>query len=77
MAEAFKSAGTSPPASPYLTPSQVATMLQVDVRTVLRWASSDASMPATRISPRVLRFERQALDRWLERRQQRRSRTAA
>ena len=67
----------TPPHSPYLTPQQVAELLQVDVRSVLRWASTDASMPASRIGPRVIRFERQALERWLASRQQRRSRTPA
>jgi excisionase family DNA binding protein len=48
----------------FLTPQQVAEMLQVDERTVLRWAQQDASMPATRIG-RVIRFELLALERWL------------
>jgi len=41
-------------------------MLQVDDRTVLRWAQQDASMPVSRFG-RVVRFERTALLRWLER----------
>jgi excisionase family DNA binding protein len=48
----------------FLTAQQVADMLQVDERTVLRWAQHDASMPATRIG-RVVRFERESLLRWL------------
>jgi excisionase family DNA binding protein len=48
----------------FLTAQQVADMLQVDERTVLRWAQQDASMPATRLG-RVVRFEREALLRWL------------
>src|SRR5206468_3189462 len=44
----------------YLTPEQVATMLQIDERTVLRWAQQDTSLPATRIG-RVIRFEREPL----------------
>src|SRR2546425_6381389 len=39
-------------------------MLQLDQRTVLRWAAEDASMPTTRIG-RVIRFEQAALFRWL------------
>jgi excisionase family DNA binding protein len=54
----------------YLTPQQVADMLQVDERTVLRWAQQDASMPTTRIG-RVVRFEKAALDRWLARKRPR------
>ncbi len=42
--EQAKSAAT--PA--YLTAVQVAELLQVDAATVYRWASSDATMPATR-----------------------------
>jgi excisionase family DNA binding protein len=48
----------------FLTAQQVAEMLQVDERTVLRWAHRDASMPATRLG-RVVRFEREPLLRWL------------
>lgn len=54
----------------YLTPKQVADMLQVDERTVLRWAQQDAYMPATRIG-RVIRFEKTALERWLARKRPR------
>jgi len=54
----------------FLTPQQVAEMLQVNERTVLRWAAEDASMPATRIG-RVIRFEREPLRRWLARKRPR------
>ena len=54
----------------YLTPDDVAAMLKVDDRTVLRWAQQDASMPATRIG-RVVRFEREPLMRWLARKRPR------
>jgi excisionase family DNA binding protein len=54
----------------FLTARQVADMLQVDERTVLRWAQHDASMPATRLG-RVVRFEREPLLRWLSRKQPR------
>ena len=64
----------------YLTPSQVADLLQVSEKTVSRWSLQDASMPTLRIG-RVVRFEREALMTWLRRRQPRRSaqaqRTAA
>jgi excisionase family DNA binding protein len=50
----------------FLTAEQIAEMLQVDERTVLRWAQQDASMPVTRLG-RVVRFERDA--RWLARKQ--------
>jgi excisionase family DNA binding protein len=51
-------------------------MLQVDERTVLRWAQHDASMPATRLG-RVVRFEREPLLRWLARKHPRSSRSFA
>jgi len=55
------------PARPvYLTPQDVAGMLKVNQRTVLRWAAEDASMPTTRLG-RVIRFEEAALFRWLAR----------
>jgi excisionase family DNA binding protein len=54
----------------YLTPQDVAALLQVDDRTVLRWAASDPSMPTLRIG-RVVRFEKAALDRWLVRKRPR------
>jgi len=60
----------------FLTARQVASMLQVDERTVLRWAQHDASMPATRVG-RVVRFEREPLLRWLARKQPRSARHLA
>jgi excisionase family DNA binding protein len=60
----------------FLTARQVADMLQVDERTVLRWAQHDASMPATRVG-RVVRFEREPLLRWLARKQPRSARPFA
>ena len=58
------------PLPTFLTARQVAAMLHVDERTVLRWAQHDASMPATRLG-RVMRFEREPLLRWLARKQPR------
>jgi excisionase family DNA binding protein len=49
----------------YLTAKDVAELLQVDVKSVYRYASTDATMPATRIVG-VVRFEREALMRWLD-----------
>ena len=57
----------------FLTAQQVADMLQVDERTVLRWAQHDASIPATRLG-RVVRFERESLLRWLARKRPRAAR---
>ena len=57
----------------YLTARDVAELLQIDVTSVYRYASSDASMPATRICG-VVRFESEALARWLERHTQGRGR---
>lgn len=60
----------------FLTARQVADMLQVDERTVLRWAQHDASMPATRLG-RVVRFEREPLLGWLARKHPRAARSFA
>lgn len=61
----------------YLTPADVATMLQVHERSVLRWAAADATMPVTRVGGRVVRFERAALLRWLAAKQPRLARRSA
>jgi len=50
----------------FLTPAQVAEMLQVSEKTVSRWSLEDASMPVLRRG-RVVRFERDPLLRWLAR----------
>jgi excisionase family DNA binding protein len=60
----------------FFTAQQVADMLQVDERTVLRWAQHDASMPAIRLG-RVVRFEREPLLKWLARKQPRAARGLA
>ena len=61
------------PARPvYLTPENVADMLQVDQRTILRWAAEDARMPTIRIG-RVIRWEQDALFRWLAKKRPRKS----
>jgi excisionase family DNA binding protein len=60
----------------YFTPAQVAELLQVNERTVLRWAQQDASLPTTRIG-RVIRFERAALLRWLARKRPRSAQASA
>lgn len=60
----------------FLTTRQVADMLQVDERTVLRWAQHDASMLATCLG-RIVRFEREPLLRWLVRKQPRSARQLA
>jgi excisionase family DNA binding protein len=56
----------------YFTAADVADLLQVSTKTVSRWALEDSTMPATKIG-RVVRFERAALIRWLQRHQPRRS----
>jgi excisionase family DNA binding protein len=50
----------------YLSASQVAELIQVDEKTVLRWSLEDASMPVLRRG-RVVRFPRERLLTWLER----------
>jgi len=48
----------------YLTPKDVAALLKVSSKSILRWAASDPTMPAFRRG-RVLRFERGRLEAWL------------
>ena len=48
----------------FLTPGEVAAILRVHPRTVLRLAQQDATMPATRLGTKLVRFEKAALDRW-------------
>ena len=65
--------GNNPPTSEYLTAEQVAALLQVSVKSVQRWACTDASMPVLRIG-RTVRFPRERLLRWLKTREQGRGR---
>jgi excisionase family DNA binding protein len=60
----------------YLTALQVADLLQVDEKTVLRWSLEDASMPVLRRG-RVVRFPRERLLTWLERQEPRSARRSA
>lgn len=65
------------PAEPvYLTAAQVAELIQVDEKTVLRWSLEDASMPVLRRG-RVVRFPRERLLTWLERQEPRIARRSA
>ncbi len=57
----------------YLTPVQVAELLQVDTKTVSRWSLEDGSMPVLRRG-RVVRFPRERLLAWLERQEPRSAR---
>lgn len=54
----------------YLTPRQVAELIQVSEKTVLRWSLEDASMPVLRRGA-VVRFHRDRLMVWLERQEPR------
>jgi excisionase family DNA binding protein len=54
----------------YLTAAQVAEIVQVDEKTILRWSLEDASMPVLRRG-RVVRFPRDRLLAWLERQEPR------
>jgi excisionase family DNA binding protein len=54
----------------YLTALQVADLLQVDEKTILRWSLQDASMPVLRRG-RVVRSPRERLLAWLERQEPR------
>ncbi len=60
----------------YLTALQVAELVQVDEKTVLRWSLQDASMPVLRRG-RVVRFPRERLLAWLERQEPRSARRSA
>jgi excisionase family DNA binding protein len=60
--------------STWMTASDVAAMLQVSEKTISRWVLTEG-MPALRLG-RVTRFERAAVDRWLARQQQARSKRA-
>src|SRR5262249_37332190 len=53
----------------YLTAAEVAEMLQVDPKTVLRYAQADPSFPCLRFG-RAVRFPRCELHEWLQRRTQ-------
>jgi excisionase family DNA binding protein len=60
----------------YLTPQQVADLLQIDEKTVSRWSLQDPTMPVFRRG-RVVRFQRERLMAWLERQEPRSARRAA
>ena len=65
-----------PSAGDYLTPQQVADLLQIDEKTVSRWSLQDPTMPVFRRG-RVVRFQRERLTAWLERQEPRSARRAA
>jgi len=51
-----------------LTGRQVADLLNVSQKTVLRWAL-EGELPSIRLSNRAIRFREQAIDDWLEQRE--------
>jgi excisionase family DNA binding protein len=57
----------------YLTARQVADLVRVAEKTVLRWSLQDASMPVLRRG-RVVRFPRERLHAWLDRQEPRSAR---
>jgi len=57
----------------YLTARQVADLVRVAEKTVLRWSLQDASMPVLRRG-HVVRFPRERLLAWLERQEPRAAR---
>jgi len=61
------------PEPKYLTPKNVAQILQVSVKSIYRWLAADPTMPALRIGGTV-RFPRERLERWLREREQGRPR---
>ena len=60
----------------YLTALQLADLLQVDEKTILRWSLQDATMPVLRRG-RVVRFPRERLLAWLECQEPRAARRSA
>jgi excisionase family DNA binding protein len=75
MSAPLQDAGlVKPPWGVYLTPDQVADMLQLSAKSIYRLAKEDASMPVLRIGG-SLRFHRERLERWLRDREQGRPRT--
>ena len=64
--------------SPYLTPAEVAAMLKVSPKTIYRWSLTDSTMPVVRLGPggHVVRFPREKLMSWLERKEPRLARRA-
>ena len=57
----------------YLTAQQAADLLQVSTRTLRRMATADPTLPCLRVSSQVVRFPKDRLLRWLERRERGRS----
>ena len=53
---------------PYLTPKQLADLLQVSVKTIYRWVEEDPTMPALRAG--VVRFPQARVLAWLQSREQ-------
>jgi excisionase family DNA binding protein len=62
-----------PAEAAYLTPEQLAAMLQISVRSVYRLAG-DPTMPMLKLNGGALRFPRERLERWLREREQGRAR---
>lgn len=54
----------------YLTPEQLADLLQVSTKSIYRWAIEDPTMPCLRIGGRTLRFPHARLLAWLRAREQ-------
>ena len=61
------------PEAEYLTPEQVAAMLQVSPKSIYRWAKIDPTLLMLKLGGTV-RFPRERLLRWLRDREQGRSR---
>jgi excisionase family DNA binding protein len=74
ISDQFESGSASWPA--YLTVDQVAEMLRVNRRTIIRWAAGAPTMPVLRMR-RVVRFPRERLLRWRGNREQGRGRSRA
>ena len=60
----------TPELEAYLTAQNVAALLQVSVKTIVRMVESDPSMPVLKLGPRLMRFPKAKLLKWLASREQ-------
>jgi len=54
----------------YDTPEQVASALQISVRSAYRLVAKDPTIPALKLNGGALRFPRERLEKWLRDREQ-------
>jgi excisionase family DNA binding protein len=59
-------AARATPTSPLIGPAEFAQLLGVDVRTLRRLTLAGDLPPGIRVGPKLLRWRRDVVDRWLE-----------